>query len=319
MIRWRSKGRIFNPVDWELPLGCTHFAQSPQVLEIETGFRVYFSTRTKDLTGKYLSHIAYVEYSKDWSEVIGISKHEVLKLGALGCYDEHGVFPLNVLQVSGNEVLGFIGGWNRRVSVSVDGCIGLSKSFDGGRTFTRVGPGPILGPTYNEPCLIGDPFVKRVGGEFHMWYIFGREWIPSTSDEPEARIYKISHATSTNGQNWMRSGKYIIESVLGKDECQALPTVFEYGGRFHMVFCYRHATGFRSQQVRGYRLGYAHSHNLIEWTRDDNLMAFESQLQEWDSNMQCYPHVYQQGENVYLLHNGNEFGKFGFGLSKLIT
>ncbi|NBQ85239.1 MAG: hypothetical protein EBU03_03835, partial [Methylophilaceae bacterium] len=35
------------------------YAQSPQALPIENGVRVYFSTRTVDSSGKYLSHIAF--------------------------------------------------------------------------------------------------------------------------------------------------------------------------------------------------------------------------------------------------------------------
>jgi hypothetical protein len=33
----------------------------------------------------------------------------------------------------------------------------------------------------------------------------------------------------------------------------------------------------------------------------------------------CYPHVFQAFEKVYLLYNGNNFGKYGFGLAELET
>jgi hypothetical protein len=33
--------------------------------------------------------------------------------------------------------------------------------------------------------------------------------------------------------------------------------------------------------------------------------------------MQCYPHVFTCDDRVYMLYNGNEFGKFGFGLAEL--
>jgi hypothetical protein len=31
----------------------------------------------------------------------------------------------------------------------------------------------------------------------------------------------------------------------------------------------------------------------------------------------CYPHIFQCDEKVYLLYNGNEFGKKGFGIAEL--
>jgi hypothetical protein len=33
--------------------------------------------------------------------------------------------------------------------------------------------------------------------------------------------------------------------------------------------------------------------------------------------MQCYPHTFQSDGKVYMLYNGNEFGRFGFGLAVL--
>lgn len=100
-----------------------------------------------------------------------------------------------------------------------------------------------------------------------MWYIFGTRWI-DTPDEGAARVYKIGHATSEDGINWIKEeGKQIIPSRLNEHECQALPTVLFHKDRYHMYFCYREATGFRKDKTRGYRLGYAWSDDLQHWTR----------------------------------------------------
>jgi hypothetical protein len=37
----------------------------------------------------------------------------------------------------------------------------------------------------------------------------------------------------------------------------------------------------------------------------------------WDSQMQCYPHIFECDGRVYLLYNGNEFGRHGFGAARL--
>jgi hypothetical protein len=84
-----------------------------------------------------------------------------------------------------------------------------------------------------------------------------------------------------------------------------------------MYFCYREATDFRENPKRGYRLGYAYSDDLINWTRDDSNSRLDVTAGDWDSDMMCYPHIFQCDNKVYLLYNGNEFGKFGFGLAVL--
>ncbi|MNT29664.1 hypothetical protein D3C72_1654170 [compost metagenome] len=85
-----------------------------------------------------------------------------------------------------------------------------------------------------------------------------------------------------------------------------------------MIFCYRECFDFRSQHGRGYRLGYASSVDLLNWNRDDSQVAQLSSEGEWDSEMQCYPHLFRCEGKVYLLYNGNAFGKEGFGLAEMM-
>jgi hypothetical protein len=242
-----------------------------------------------------------------------------MTLGGLGCFDEHGIFPINVVR-GGGELRAYTCGWSRRVSVPVETAIGLAISHDAGLTFTRVGPGPVMGPAPEEPFLVGDPFVIADGGSWRMWYIYGTSWTPAgPTERGPARVYKIAYAESPDGKSWRRDARPIISDRLGADECQALPTVFEWGGRWHMYFCYRYATDFRSNLSRGYRLGYAHSTDRQHWTRDDEAGGLDVAAAGWDSEMVCYPHVFRCGDDTFMLYNGNAFGRDGFGVARLET
>lgn len=315
-MKWTKLGLIFDPTQHKLGDNCAEYAQSPQALVFQDFVRIYFSTREKDKTGKYLSHIAFVDMEKDFRKIINVSRHTVIALGAMGCFDEHGIFPLNVVR-AGEKILGYIGGWNRRVSVSVDGAIGLAVSEDQGLTFERLGNGPILASSLHEPFLIGDPFVAIYGNVYYMWYIYGLRWIHDPVGNAKERVYKIGYATSPNGLLWQKKGRPIISDVLGADECQALPTVVKISERYHMFFCYRHVTGFRKERTKGYRFGYAWSQDLEHWHRDDSRSGIELSETGWDSDMMCYPHAFQCEGKTYLLYNGNEFGRFGFGIAIL--
>jgi len=315
-MKWLKKGVIFDPRNYDLANNCKTFAQSPQVLSFSGFNRVYFSTREITPGGKFVSHISFVDFTKGFSKILRISENTVIPLGGLGTYDQHGIFPLNVLR-DGSTVLGFIGGWNRRVSVSVDTAIGLAVSTDNGETFERVGPGPILSATVDEPFLVGDPFVLKIDKNYHMWYIYGQRWVLNTEAIPE-RVYKIGYAISSDLIEWKRTGRQIVKDVLNKDECQALPTIAKWRNRYHMIFCYREAIGFRVDPSKGYRLGYAWSEDLVNWTRADEEFRFEGESADWDNEMQCYPHLFRQEDELFLLYNGNKFGKYGFGIAKLI-
>ena len=53
------------------------------------------------------------------------------------------------------------------------------------------------------------------------------------------------------------------------------------------------------------------------WVRDDSSVGIDVTEGDWDSDMQCYPHVFECDGHIYLLYNGNEFGRYGFGLARL--
>jgi hypothetical protein len=315
-MKWIKRGKIFDPTQHKLPNNCIEFAQSPQTLVFDDFVRIYFSTREKEKdTGKYISHIAFIDMDKKFESIITISSSSVIKPGEPGTFDEHGIFPINPVRHN-KKIMAYTCGWSRRVSVSVETSVGLAISEDNGKTFTKIGNGPVLTSSLHEPFLVGDAFVCVFENVFHMWYIYGTRWIDNPEEET-ARVYKIAHATSDDGIHWIKEGRQIVEDKLNENECQALPTVIRHGNRYHMYFCYREAIGFRKNKDRGYRLGYAYSDDLKNWIRDDVNAGIGISTEGWDSDMQCYPHIFECDNKVYLLYNGNEFGRYGFGLAEL--
>jgi hypothetical protein len=315
-VKWIKKGLLFDPQQHQLPAGCTSHAQSPQALVFDDFVRIYFSTRRRDDSGQFLSYIAFVDVDRALERVLRVGSEPAIALGGLGTFDEHGIFPINIVR-DRERIFAFTSGWSRRVSVPVETAIGLAVSHDQGTSFERVGPGPVMGPTSSEPFLVGDPFVIIRDGRWHMWYIFGTRWAPATASEGPARVYKIAHATSNDGVSWERDSRLIVSDVLGADECQALPTVIEHQGAWHMYFCFRHASDFRTNRDRGYRLGYARSTDLLHWVRDDRAAGIDVSDSGWDADMLCYPHVFWCGDQAFMLYNGNEFGRGGFGVAVL--
>jgi predicted GH43/DUF377 family glycosyl hydrolase len=309
-------GKVFDPTEHQLPLDCHSYAQSPQTLVGNDFVRVYFSSRYTDSPGNFVSRIVFAEFDHSFSKLLRISDRDVIAPAELGAYDEHGIFPLHIFREQ-DKIYGYICGLSRRQSVSVESSIGLSESTDGGETFVRKSIGPVLTSSLHEPFLVCDPFVMKVDGTYHMWYIYGLRWIRQSADSRPERVYKIAHATSEDQINWRKEGRTIISDKIDDNECQALPTVIYHKGVYHMIFCFRHAFGFKEDKSKGYRLGYAYSTDLINWTRNDNLLQFGQSHGDWDADMMCYPHLFQLKEKIYLLYNGNEFGRNGFGLAEV--
>jgi hypothetical protein len=266
MYNWRKRGLLFQPQRIPGPDWMREFAQAPCVLPFDDFIRVYFSCRpAPDARGQYVSYSGYVDLDRnDLFTILRVSDTPILPLGGLGTFDEFGTYPVSAIRHAG-QVFAYYGGWTRCESVPFNVAIGIGVSDDEGRTFRRLGDGPVLSYAPDEPFVLSGPKIRRFGDLWYLWYIAGRKWIRDNGRaEP---IYKIRMATSLDGLQWTRHDKDIIESRLDGDEAQASPDVFFRDGKYRMFFCYRHATDYRGKE-RGYRIGYAESDDAFNWRRD---------------------------------------------------
>ncbi|MFN8695607.1 MAG: hypothetical protein ACK50D_07065 [Burkholderiales bacterium] len=149
-----------------------------------------------------------------------------------------------------------------------------------------------------------------------MWYLTGISWERDSSGRPEA-IYRIAHATSSDGIDWMRDGAEVMP-VVEEHECHAGQALMKLGSLWHMWFSYRRGLDFRNKEG-GYRLGYAYAHDLLTWTRDDAGAGIERSADGWDSEMICYPSITRVGEKTFMFYCGNYFGRDGFGCAELVS
>jgi predicted GH43/DUF377 family glycosyl hydrolase len=315
MFKWKKLGRVFNPQDVKGKPWLNEFAQAPSVLIFDKFIRVYFACRPlPDANGQYVSYSAFVDFNRNnLTEIVNIAKQPILELGERGTFDEFGTYPTSVIR-NGNEIIAYYGGWTRCESVPFNVAIGIAKSTDNGETFKKMGPGPVISYSINEPFILSGPKIRKFNDTWYLFYIAGRKWIENDG-KPEP-VYKIRMATSTDGINWIKADKDIIEDKLEVDEAQASPDVIFLNGKYHMFFCYRYGLNFRGKE-KGYRIGYASSTDLINWVRDDSKVGIEVSEEGWDSEMISYPHVFELDNKIYMYYLGNGVGRFGFGLAEL--
>jgi sucrose-6-phosphate hydrolase SacC (GH32 family) len=291
------------------------FAQSASVLIFEKHLRVYFCSRPSPTPdGQYLSYLAFIDLDrKNLLNILNICNEPALSLGKCGTFDEFGTNPISVIRHQG-EVRVYYAGWTRCESVPYNNAIGLAISRDDGAAFFRLGEGPILSYTPDEPFLLGSPRIRKFGEKWYLWYVSGKKWL-RTDGKPEP-LYKIRMASSDDGINWIKFGKDLIESKVGAHECQACPDVSYHKGKYHMFFSYRHSHNYWTKEG-GYRIGYASSIDMMNWNRCDEMAGMGVSENGWDSEMVSYPHVFVLDGETYMLYQGNEMGRAGIGLAKL--
>lgn len=318
MFRWNKLGKIFDPLDYR---GASRpwlyeYAQAPATLLFDDFVRVYFSCRPpRDDTGQFVSYTAFVDLDRnDLFKVVRIAANPILSLGERGCFDEFGTYPVSVIPV-GDEIWAYYAGWTRCESVPFNVGIGMAKSKDGGETFTRVGPGPILPYTPDEPFTISGPKIRKFNGVYYLFYVAGNAWLKI--DGRSEISHRIRVATSEDGEVWTRQDEDIIPNFWDEHESQASPDVFYANGKYHMFFCGWVPESFRETKAR--RIGYANSEDLLHWTRDDTKagITISPEKDAFDNEMVAYPHVFEVDNRIYMLYLGNSVGRHGFGLAEI--
>lgn len=262
-------------------------------------WRIYYSGR--DSLNRSAVSFFDLTVGKLQLKITDFSKEPILSYGRLGTFDDSGVSPSCLTQLSDTKQLLFYIGWNPGSTTRVNLYGGLAINSDN-KGFTRAFESPLLERTPTDPFINTAPWVVNTGTEFYMYYVSGTEW--KTSDSPR---YNIKFATSKDGVNWKREGKVVLDFESTDETALARPYVIVQDNIWRMWF---------SKRVGNYSIGYAESSDGINWVRQDQKYGLETSENIYENEMVEYG-VVIPGEDVnWILYNGNEYGKYGIHHAK---
>ena len=304
-MKWKKLGKLFevnNQSDWMYSYSSVPFAENIK----HDKFKIYFSTRNKNNE----SSIGYIVVDlNDLTQILEISQEPLLTKGNLGTFDDSGTMASCLINIENKKYLYYIG-WNLGITVPFRNSIGLAISTDNGKTFQKKFQGPILDRTKEEPYFTASSCVLKENNIYKMWYLSCTGW--EDKDNHLTHKYHIKYAESKDGINWDRTG---IIAINYKDEYEyaiSVPRVIKEDNKYKMWFSSR-----GTKEVHTYRIRYAESVNGINWNRKDDEVGIDVSKNGWDSEMICYPFVFDHKGKRYMLYNGNDYGKTGFGLAVL--
>ncbi|MCK9482634.1 MAG: hypothetical protein M0R38_12910 [Bacteroidia bacterium] len=305
MQRWKKLGFIFNSnkqSDWMYSHAMIPIAENIH----DDIFRVYFSSRDKHNRG----HGAYLEIDiKNPQEILYLSEEPVLKPGELGCFDDSGALPNTLITINGEKYL-YYTGINIGVTVKIRNSIGLAKWNESKKVFERVYEGPIIDRTKESPHFTATPEVIFDNGLYKIWFTSCVKWMKIESEVKH--YYNLEYAESDDGIIWKRNGNIAIDFKDEFEYALGVPRVRKDKEIYKMWFCAR-----ASKDTPTYRIKYAESMDCINWTRKDEKVGLDVSKEGWDSEMICYPFIFDHKNKRYMLYNGNAYGKSGFGIAVL--
>jgi len=304
-MKWKKLGLIYVPSDDKNSLFYSHSTSPIPIYLYDNIFRIFFSTR--DFKGRARPY--YLDMDIETLKIIEINYSPYIKLGEIGSFDENGIILTSILNINSLYHFYYVGfPRTAKMFYSADSGVAFAKNekFDYGAT--KKYRGPIKSNNKNEPFFSSVQFVIKENKVFKMWYVSGVKW-EETKDGLK-HFYNIKYCQSSNGIDWSE-GIVAIDFKNEYEYALARPCIIK-DDKYKMWYSYR-----AQKDIDTYRIGYAESDDGINWIRKDEEVGIDVSKSGWDSEMICYPYIFDHNGKRYMLYNGNGYGKTGFGIAVL--
>lgn len=248
------------------------------------------------------SHIGYLDFDMEQMKVISISEAPVLSPGPEGTFDQNGLSIGCIIEINKAAYLYYVG-WGNPVKGKFNNTVGMAYWNDSQGGFIKSANNPVLGLDETDALNLTYPFILKTEKQLTMWYGTNLSW---GNNEHEMH-HSLRRAQSSNGIDWQKDENIAVDLKHPNEFAIVRPTVIYDNGLYRMWYSYKGSS---------YKIGYAESEDALHWYRKDHLSTIENGSEGWESDEVCYPYVFEYKNRLYMLYNGNSYGKTGFGLAQ---
>lgn len=309
-MKWLKRGRIFEPIGqtpWMKKYG---ILPTPYYIPEKNIIRIFFGTSAEDNICK----ITYLDVNPDNpSEVVYLHKEPLLKEGEIGLFDEHGLNPSQVVNVS-NKIYLFYIGYQRMVNVPYLLFCSYAELNDSLDKVISRRKTPILDRVEDEPYIRSAITIVQESDTYLIWYVSAYKWELLNTKLFKNKLMPNYHIKFAKTKNFIDFDIYEKPVIKAENED-------EFG--FGRPWCIKDENTFKMwyslrRKNTPYRIGYAESMDGINWIRKDDEVGIDVSENGWDSEMICYPAVIRVKDKVYMFYNGNNNGATGFGYAEMV-
>lgn len=305
-MAWRKLGCIYCPdgtLDWAKHSFMTPVPRqvSADVVRVWGGFR--------DTDG--ISRIGWVDVARaDPTHVLQTCNRPALDLGEPGMFDDNGVILGDVIVMPDGALRMYYVGFQLVRKAKFLAFTGLATSRDGGVSFQRLQPTPILDRAPQALFINALHSILPVEGGYRAYISCGQRW------------QEIAGRTFPQYNCWT----VFSEDGVHFDMRTATPTLDVEGQEYRIgrPRANRLADGSYEMRVtsdtlsKRYACYRAISPDGLNWHRTGETELPRGDSGAWDDEMTCYPARLDttSGES-FLFYNGNNMGETGVGVAVL--
>ena len=295
MQKWKIIKRLINPKK----IGLSFASLPTPYLKNSDTLRIFYSPRNN----RNKSYVSYSDFDKNFN--LKKNKKYFVKSNSLNKNYSNGIMPSCIVKKN-NTFLFYFCGWVKSTKHPFHQEI-ISNSLNQNLNLLKKKFRKINLTKKNDPLYVTNPFIIKVKEKYHMFYLSAVKWI-----KKEGRIiskYGIKVATSYDLNKWKTNKKFLFPLKNFSETAQARPIVF-FHKEYYWIF-------YSSRKKRyDYKIKYSKSKDFLKWTKP-KFCNFTNNFR-WCNQMQAYPYIFTFRNNIYMLFCGNNYGRSGFGIAKLL-
>ncbi len=279
------------------------YASNPTAIKLfKNIYRVFYSSRDKENK----SSLFFFDFDIVDLKITNKNKSPVFKYNAESDFFSSGITPGCIYSIEDKNYLAFMG-WTNNVDSHWYGNIGsleIDKNFEIIPDSERL----LLGLNDIDKVSLSYPEIISINKKYYMFYGSTVKWEYKNGE----MLHTLNFAESKDGKNFIPKGK-ILNYKDGYAQAFSRPTIYiDKSKKLHMWYSYR------GSKKDTYKIGYAYSDGTVtSWVNQYNENQISKSDSGWDSQMVEYPNVFEHDSTLYMLYNGNGFGKTGIGIAYL--
>ena len=277
-----------------------HYASNPAGIVVhDNQVRLYFNSRDIQTRSSIYSIELYGEkLEPDYKSIVLQHSH-----GQEDSYFSHGISVGQIFSMNDEKFLSVMG-WKNYVDKHWEGRIGYIP-FNAQGNLTQLEPKPWMDLDNQDSISLSYPALYEHCNSTLIWYGSTLTW-----DAGNGEMLHILKEARLSSDGRVIKGDKKLPYIMGSAQAFSRPAIVQIDENFLLAYSYRGNT-------TKYRIGFALLDNFNSASHLGGISPFLISKDEWDSEMVEYPSFLSFQEQLFMLYNGNAFGKTGIGIVRL--
>jgi hypothetical protein len=301
IIRFRRLGKLFGPETFLAQGIAITYTSNPVAYHLHGSlFRIYFNSR--DTMNR--SEVWSVDFDLQAMQIVESSlKVQLDYRGKFPQYCQNGISLGSVFTLSNERFIGFMGWYvpHRKHWVGEIGRLRIDSEFN----LELFDSSPWIGISPDDPVSLSYPAVQEVKGGSDIWYGTTRTW-----DAGNGEMLHTLERSHLDHYGAITKTQAVVPYQLGEAQAFSRPSLINAGGV--TLFSY----SFRGNQNK-YQIAVRTMEAIGESVEFGEPSVFSPGQIAWENEMVEYPYMVQYQGKIFMLYNGNSFGKSGIGLAEI--